>query len=163
MRDAFGGAFFIKFMLIFLAIYIAFIAIALNYAKAFRIKNTIINIIEENEGYGIKVQELVDNYVSSMGYYVYSVGPDPVNSGKDTSSTSFYDASIYGNGCTSRGYCVKKVFVDCEDIYSYNSNCSELRGSYYKVTTYLEVRFPFFGINFAVPISGETRLVTDGS
>ena len=47
MRDAFGGAFFIKLMLIFFAIYISFIAIALSYTKAFRVKNTIINYIEE--------------------------------------------------------------------------------------------------------------------
>lgn len=38
MRDAFGGAFMIKVMLIFLGIYIAFMAVALNYAKAFRVK-----------------------------------------------------------------------------------------------------------------------------
>ena len=50
MREAFGGAFTIKLMLIFLAIYIAFIAVALNYAKAFRVKNKIIDIIEQNEG-----------------------------------------------------------------------------------------------------------------
>ena len=44
MREAFGGAFTIKLMLIFLAIYIAFIAVALNYAKAFRVKNKILRI-----------------------------------------------------------------------------------------------------------------------
>ena len=49
MREAFGGAFTIKLMLIFLAIYIAFIAVALNYAKAFRVKNKIIDIIKKKK------------------------------------------------------------------------------------------------------------------
>ena len=147
MRDAFGGAFFIKLMLIFFAIYIAFIAIALNYAKAFRVKNTIINYIEENESYNINVQNLIESYVASMNYYVSSVGPDPINNGTSTSSTSYYDASSFGNGCTSRGYCVKRMYSD------------ELRGTYYKVTTYLEIVFPFFNIHIAVPITGETRVV----
>jgi len=134
MRDAFGGAFFIKIMLIFFAIYISFIAIALNYAKAFRVKNNIINIIEEHESYNIDVQNLVDDYVASMNYYVTSVGPN-------SSSTS------YADGCTGRGYCVRRMYSDT------------LRGKYYKVTTFIEISFPFFGINITVPVTGETRLV----
>ncbi len=140
MRDAFGGAFFIKLMLIFFAIYIAFIAIALNYAKAFRVKDSIINYIEENEGYDINVQDLVESYVASMNYYVSSVGPGP----EGTSSTS---STTWGNGCTSRGYCVQEMYSD------------ELRGTYFKVTTYLEIVFPFFSIHITVPITGETRVV----
>ena len=38
MRDAFGGAFMIKLFLVFLAIYIGFTAVAVNYAKAFKVK-----------------------------------------------------------------------------------------------------------------------------
>lgn len=49
MRDAFGGVFMIKLFLVFIVIYVAFSAISLNYAKAFRIKNKIIDFIEENE------------------------------------------------------------------------------------------------------------------
>ena len=46
MRDAFGGAFLIKVMLIFLGIYVAFMAVALNYAKAFKVKkNSILSLI----------------------------------------------------------------------------------------------------------------------
>ena len=45
MRDAVGGAFMIKLLLVFLAVYTIFIAIAINYAKAFRVKNKILDII----------------------------------------------------------------------------------------------------------------------
>ena len=135
MRDAFGGAFFIKLMLIFFAIYISFIAIALSYAKAFRIKNTIINYIEENEGYGIEVQDMIDDYVASTNYYVESVGPNGSN-------------LKYKDGCNGRGYCVWEVYSD------------KVRGTYYKVTTFIEIQFPFFFKNgILVPISGETRVV----
>ena len=43
MRDAVGGTFMIKLLLIFLAVYTVFIAIAINYAKAFKVKNKVIN------------------------------------------------------------------------------------------------------------------------
>lgn len=49
MRDAFGGVFMTNLFLVFIVIYVAFTAVSLNYAKAFRIKNQIIDYIEENE------------------------------------------------------------------------------------------------------------------
>lgn len=49
MRDAFGGVFMIRLMLVFVFIFVAFTAISLNYAKAFRIKNSIIDVIEQQE------------------------------------------------------------------------------------------------------------------
>lgn len=49
MRDAFGGVFMIRLFLVFIVIYVAFAAVSLNYAKAFRIKNKIIDLVETNE------------------------------------------------------------------------------------------------------------------
>ncbi len=137
MRDAFGGAFFIKLMLIFFALYISFIAIALSYTKAFRVKNSIINYIEEHGDYDTAIQDTIDEYVSGMDYYVSSVGP---NSSRVQYST-----------CNSRGYC---VFEKASD---------EVRGKYYEVITFIEIQLPlsipFVDSNILVPIKGETRLV----
>jgi len=49
MRDAFGGVFMIRLFIVFIFIYVAFAALSLNYAKAFRVKNSIISFVEENE------------------------------------------------------------------------------------------------------------------
>ena len=49
MRDAFGGSFMIKLFLVFIFIYMFFTAIALNYAKAFKVKNKVIDYLEDNE------------------------------------------------------------------------------------------------------------------
>lgn len=49
MRDAFGGSFMIRLFLVFLIIYMGFTAIAINYAKAFKVKNKVIDYIEDNE------------------------------------------------------------------------------------------------------------------
>ena len=49
MRDAFGGAFMIKIFLIFIIVYVCFTALALNYAKAFKVKNKIIDYLEDAE------------------------------------------------------------------------------------------------------------------
>ena len=50
MRDAVGGTFMMYVLLVFLAVYIMFVAVAFNYARAFRVKNKVIDIIEQNEG-----------------------------------------------------------------------------------------------------------------
>jgi len=44
MRDAFGGVFTMNLLLVFIFIFVAFAAVSLNYAKAFKVKNSIIDI-----------------------------------------------------------------------------------------------------------------------
>ena len=48
MRDAYGGIFMVRLFLVFIVIYVAFTAVSLNYAKAFRLKNKLIDYVEEN-------------------------------------------------------------------------------------------------------------------
>jgi len=140
MRDAFGGTFMIKLMLIFLAIYIAFIAVALNYAKAFRVKNKIIDIIEQNEGiddYNDTNGVLgdINTYLNTVSYYV-------LLDDKEASNTE-------NNHCYKNGYCIEEHSIEVNDIDT----------KYYKVTTYIRINFPFFGLNFTIPIQGETRKI----
>ena len=76
MRDAFGGVFMMRFLLVFIFIYVAFTAVSLNYAKAFRIKNKVIDFVEQeeiiniaslNEGNGNKLTKL-DKILKSANY-----------------------------------------------------------------------------------------------
>ena len=69
MRDAFGGSFMLKLFIVFIFIYVFFIAIALNYAKAFKVKNKIIEYIETHE--------IVD--ITSMNNVAYTELEDFVN------------------------------------------------------------------------------------
>lgn len=142
MRDAFGGSFMIKLMLIFLAIYISFVAVALNYAKAFRVKNSIIDIIEQNEGIGDytdnsprSVLGQIDTYLNTVSYYVNLTN---VNSNNN---------NLY---CYNRGYCIEEFS---------STGIDGLQNKYYKVTTYIKIDLPFFGLNFPIAVTGETRKI----
>ena len=79
MRESIGGILILKIVLIFLAVYIGFMAIVINYGKYFRYKNAIINKIEQNEGY--RTCEDIHNMVLSTGY-------SPENKYRITSSTN---------------------------------------------------------------------------
>lgn len=68
MRESIGGAFLIKIMVVFIVLYNSLLAIAVNYAMAFRVKNTIINIIEQHEGCKGAIDEIT-KYTNSVGYY----------------------------------------------------------------------------------------------
>ena len=143
MREAFGGAFTIKLMLIFLAIYIAFIAVALNYAKAFRVKNKIIDIIEQNEGIDSyndtkegSVIGGINSYLNTVGYYV--------------NLANIKNNNTENINCYDRGYCIEETTAPVTD---------GITSKYYKVTTYININFPFFKLNFNIPITGETRKI----
>lgn len=146
MRDAVGGTFMIKVLLIFLAVYITFVAVALNYAKAFRVKNKVIDIIEQNEG-------LEDaDYHNTSGTNTYGV-TGKINEYLNTVS---YNVDLSEKNKENRGVCFEKGFC----INDYQSlSVDGITSTYYKVTTFVRIEFPFFNLNFTIPITGETRKV----
>ncbi len=140
MKEAVGGTFMIYVLLIFLAVYITFVAVALNYAKAFRVKNSVIDIIEQNEGMtddelndinksGDTITKIEDR-LKDYNYYV-------------TLSNSYLD-KYNDYTCFDRGYCISKMGDDRE---------------YYRVVTFVQLSIPFIDFNITIPIRGETRVI----
>ena len=52
MRDAFGGTFLIEILMVFVVLFVSFTAVIVNVAKTFRIKNQVINIVEQTQHSG---------------------------------------------------------------------------------------------------------------
>ncbi len=130
MREAIGGTLLIQLVMFFIVIYVAFLAIAINYSITFRVKNQIITLIEEYEGYD-NASDVINEYISKVGYY--------------RSNGSF---SISREKCankTNNGYCIECL--------------SSERGAYYKVTTFVSFDFPVIGKITNFPVSGETRVI----
>ena len=144
MREAFGGTFMIKLMLVFIIIYVAFMAIAINYAKTFRVKNQIINILEQyqydidkNSATDTSAEGVIDRYLASVPYSVFDVGrADCEKFSKDSKFTYL-----------SRGVCITMH--------------GTTDASYYTVTTYMYIeRIPFLGaFNLSLPVRGETKTI----
>lgn len=131
MRESFGGAFIINLLLVFIVIFISFMAVTISYAKAFRVKNQIINIVEQNQYSGtgdVLVIPKIDEYLKSVAYIV-----DGVDCGENSQNV--------------RGACITPMMENSGDV------------QYYKITTYIKIDFPFFNIHFAIPISGETKMI----
>ena len=148
MKEAVGGTFMIYVLLIFLAVYITFVAVALNYAKAFRVKNSVIDIIEQNEGMDDddfnnrsgsrlddgSVTSLINAKLKDYSYFV-SLTDENVRDYCNNNPNSKFDL----------GYCISRIGDGRE---------------YYQVVTFVQIKFPFWeDFNITIPIRGETRVI----
>ena len=135
MRDAFGGAFMIKLFLVFIFVYICLTAMAVNYAKAFKVKNEVVAYLEDNE-----VTDICK-----------------MNAEEITAMEDFFEKDLVGG----LGYSVKeykpcesnrKIEEDGQCIgYCYSSGIKIIKageainteGVYYTVSTYMGWGVPF--------------------
>lgn len=151
MREAFGGSWLLGFVALFIVLFSAYLAVSINYTKAFKAKNQIINIIEQNEGMsksvgdvrnktdeelskGKSTEDKIYSYLKQTGFII----------DKDTISgrcpDDSEDVTLYAGG-----YCVKGI--------------STREGKYYKVTTFVKIELPVIWVNITVPIKGETKIM----
>lgn len=145
MRDALGGVINIQFILIFIVLVSGYLAFSVNYTKAFRAKNKIIDVYEAYEG-NLKnpgAQEKIDTYLKKIGYRPAEEYINAANAqcGKNCD-------------CSSGLYCVETIAVEGE---------SSLERSYAEVTTFISIDFPI--INQILPhidffkVKGSTKTV----
>jgi len=134
VNESFGGTYMIYIFIVFVALYIVFISLVMNYVRAFKVKNQIINYIEQYEEYE-PAKEAIDEYARNLNF---------INS---------TDEELYvpGKTCvTEYRYCYQKHIVRQDD---------DLR-VYYTVEVYVPWNFPLLGLegnNWV--IKGETRML----
>lgn len=146
MRDAIGGVFTIQIILFFLVIINAYLAFSVNYTKAFRIKNNIVAILEQQEGFTTDGTDSaagqIEKIMTDTGYNVEKGVIDRCGSKDDGY------VSVYNN---AGGYCLKL-----------NKNTDGT--GYYSVKTYISINIPI--LNNLLPvfsdvfaIKGETKTI----
>ena len=102
MKDAVGGSLLFYIILAFLAVFIIFIAVIMNYAAAYRTNNYVVNMIEQYEGkyrFGTKSDSLDsdtiiaylrrNNYNRPVRLECNDVGKDGVIRGSVFSVTTY--------------------------------------------------------------------------
>ena len=132
MRESYGNTLLITVMMIFVVMMVSFTAVIVNIAKTFRVKNQIIDYVEQykyDEKNGVSSSACIDkisNYLSNTGY-------------QKVEHSGITCDGFWGE----EGYCISPVGND--------------DNKYYKVTVYVSVSLPFFNVNLKLPISGESR------
>ena len=116
MRDAIGGVFNITFVAIFIVVISGYLAFTISYSKAFKVKNKIISVLEQYQGYSPAAQDKINIYIKEIGY-------NTVNKQKE------------GWDC-QMGYCVK--------WNDETSSANSFPTGYYSVITYVQIDLPIF-------------------
>lgn len=140
MRESIGASFVVYAIVIFVAIFSLFFIMGLNYTKAFKMKNRIIDIIEENECYETEncaSKDKIQEALKSAGYRMKGGQPDCKQYMKGRNGEVIESSTNH--------YCVYKVTTS--------------RGDYYGAVTFMYFEIPLFNIHKEYPVYGETRVM----
>lgn len=148
MREAIGGTWVMQLVIVFMLIFVAFLALSLNYSKAFQIKNDMLTMIEKNEGMTTGSDgsiALINNYLSSNGYHVTKPCPEGSYGVADLGKATIEKVT---NTSKKYYYCVQKV-------KSPSTNHKDK--VYYKVNIFFYFNLPVIGDIFKFTINGTTN------
>lgn len=137
MKEAIGNTMLFNFIMIFIGMMFIILLGSVTYSKGFKIRNRIIDRIEEYNGYdpsGEVVDAIIDD-LKKVGYRIV----DSQNCGNRDGAT------LLTSEYNTYNYCV----------YEYATN----RGYYYGVKVYVYIDFPFIGKYMSLPLYGETEIV----
>ena len=141
MREAIGGTMLMQIVVVFLIVYIFFMAVVINYGRVFRAKNTLITYIEAEEGFKEGGVRSLREKATELGYNgdihaCYTEGKD----------TRYFSIMLYINfdlplvtssvkipisGETSG---IRNVSNNFEGIKKCHENGKDLSDSSYKLT-----------------------------
>lgn len=143
MKEAIGNASVFGLVIAFIGIMILVFLSSLNYTKAFKIKNRLVDIIEQyDDGYSVGNRDTINNQIESV--------LKEIGYGVNTSNKQC--PNIEKNGRTYKVLNNTYNYRYC--IYEFSST----RGSYYKVIAYMQLDIPVIGEYIQIPVSGETKV-----
>jgi len=148
MREAIGGTWLFQIAIVFILLFSGYLALSVNYSRAFKVKNEILQFIEVNEGVTSVAQDQINVYLKSVNHIVIGTCIQD----KDEDSWAF------GGERTSefKGiYCVEKM---CENIDP-NASQTGIYKAHYKVTIFFKFDLPIIGDIFTFRVKGETKTI----
>lgn len=148
MKEAISNSFLTTFILTIIIILILLVTGSLSYTKAFKVKNRIVNIVENAQTWDSNTVEQVDAALREIGYRVNVNNKQncPARKGAIDNNDAVTDSAINSFGSNYR-YCIYKYFTP--------------KGYYYGVTAYMYFDIPLISSLLELPVSGETKIFYD--
>ena len=150
MRASLGNSLLLNMVVFFAGIIMLLFVGIISYSKAYGVKNRIVNLIEEHEGYTVEATQEIDQSLNEMGYSVTG------SSYCDTKRITNHIKNI------SKKYEKKDVVVPGYNycVYEIPLSSSLYKDSkYYVVVTFVNFNFPLIGNMLNIPIYGETKIL----
>lgn len=156
MKESIAQAFIVNLILFFFVILVLLLFGSINYSKAYKSKNRIINIIEKYGSFNDEAESEIADNLRKAGYSTLVV-TDVANDTKCNDHANggtvvfpHYDSGDSGVG-RRYDYCVIR----------YDVPYGETTAEYYKVVAYMQFEVPLIGGLLEFPVRGETKLLYD--
>lgn len=149
MREATGNALLTMMITSIIAVIMIFFVGSVSYSKSFKIKNYIVNELEENKIWNDTLKEEIDSYMKDAGYNVRRNGNKCANIETELNNGSNKNCT-YINSNSNYDYC---IFL-CNNT---DNDTSNVINKYYKVVTWMKFEFPVIGDAVKFQVKGETK------
>lgn len=153
MRQSIGATWILQLVIVFMLIFVGFLALSINYTKAFKIKNELLSIVEKYEGLSTSENgsiSIVNNYLRYNNYQAMSYCDEDTYGSDNLDSTTLTPTSKN----TKYYYCVRKVMASAP---------SHANRVHYEITTFFRFNLPFIGDLFTFQVSGTTNDIENPS
>lgn len=146
MREAIGGTWITQLVIVIMFVFVAFLALSINYSKAFRVKNEVISMIEKKEGISNSSIKLINNYLKNSGYgYEGNCEEGYIGVSISNNNNGTYEDAVANK---RYNYCIKKV----KSIAINFPN-----RAYYEVILFFKFNLPVVGDIFTFEVEGQTK------
>ena len=141
MREAIGGTWLFGLVITFIVFFASFLAVSINYANAFNVKNNVVDLITKYEGNNNNAREKIGAYLSETGYLV------PGNCVDNYIPYGLDGKRIYDG---NKGYyCLAREKVEGTSVDK----------TYYRVMIFFRIDLPMIGELTTFRIKGETEAI----
>ncbi len=175
MRETMSITAIFQIFILFILLFTAIMCLTINNSNAFGVKDSIINVIEANEGLyldgGNLSQEIVD-VIAETSYRTSGKCPEVYDYSGALSENQYQGFDRNGNALTSdssnAAVCIRRVNVTDEfDEYLLNHTglggkvATEdfIEGYYYQIVVFFQLDIPVIKQVFDFQTKGETRII----
>ena len=148
MKTAIGGTWILGLVMVFMLIFVSYLAVSLNYSRAFQLNSGVISILERQEGHCGATPGLIQEYLLGRGYTLM------VREGSCTRRGRCYPEGA--SGCL---YCLAGPFP--VRLYDERGEAVQVANpvnvGYFRVTLFFRFDLPIIGNVFTFPVSSRTR------
>ncbi len=153
VKEAVGGTSLFFIVIFIMSIFTIYIAIAINWSMAYKVKDEILFYIEKNNGMNQKTVDDINSYTSNVGYD--SRGECPSGGKKDNGCWIAASLGTIKGVSVSRhatNYCVRKLYyADSEGMP---------KRAYYSVRVFFQINAPIVS-RLKLAIDGDTKALTN--
>ena len=119
----------------------SFLAISINYSKAFNVKNNVVDLVSKYEGNNCNARNKISEYLRTTGYLVAG-NCDLGYKGYDLKGNPVYSGKSY--------YCIKTESTGTD---------TSIEKKYYRIEIFFKVDLPILGNITSLNIKGDTEYI----